>query len=713
MSPTVSVIIATYNRAERLREALESVAAQTYRDFEVIVVSDGSTDQTPEVVESFRAKVPAVQLICTPHGGQTRALNAGIRAAHGEYVALLDDDDHWMPQRLERQVPILEARPDVGLVYTAVHCTRNGVVFRRQPEVPGFTLKDMVERVCFIHASSVLVRRACFDRAGFFDETMERVKDFDMWLRIARDYSLAYIDEVLADYVQHDENMTRDFLGGALGHLRSLQHVKPLPAAGVTRRLLRRRRAEVGYYVARLAWDAQRYGLAAKHVGLAVLESPTIGLREHPSATTWQAKALAMMKPYVGALVCAARAISPRRTTTEEGESSHATVAGGLVTVLVLLHRSEQAGAAQSLRDVLQVMDPRRVRFIVASPAIGAIENDLRRHGAEVIVLPALATAGTIASWWRWPLAAWRLRQLIRRRGVSLVDVNYHTVAPLGVLAARLARVPASVYVRVIPWLSWSEHWALSRANQVLCVSETVKQALLRPRRIGGFVRLDPRRYAVLPSGRNLRRFLEVQANGVREEFQIGSGDPLIGIAGSLEPNKRQDLFLRIAAEVVRREPRARFLIIGEPNLAKHVWFKEQLVQLRDQLSLSRQVIFTGWCQNMPQVMKALDLYVLLSERDACPGVLIEAMAAGTPVVTSPAGGGAAEVIGNDGAGVVVDSEDPRAYADVIVELLHDSWRRRAMAHAGRQRAERYDAAKTAQQLQDVYTRLAAEAVSR
>ncbi len=318
-SPGVSVVITTYDRAERLRQALESVAAQTYRDFEVIVVDDGSTDHTRQIAESFSGRVPSLRYVRQVNGGQSKALNTGIRMARGEYLAFLDDDDVWVPQKLARQVPMLEIDPGIGLVYSAVVCTRNGAPLRRQPEQPGWTLREMVERICFVHGSSVVARRECFDHAGMFDETMPRVKDFDMWLRIARHYRLGFVDEALAEYVQHDDQLTRqDFLGGAIGHLRAIQHVRPLPAVGVTWWLLRRRRAELHYVVARMALDEAKHGLAAKHFALAVWEWPTIGARMRKPGTSALVRSLSAVKPFGGVVVELVRAAAQRLSSHVE-----------------------------------------------------------------------------------------------------------------------------------------------------------------------------------------------------------------------------------------------------------------------------------------------------------------------------------------------------------------------------------------------------------
>ena len=138
--------------------------------------------------------------------------------------------------------------------------------------------------------------------------------------------------------------------------------------------------------------------------------------------------------------------------------------------------------------------------------------------------------------------------------------------------------------------------------------------------------------------------------------------------------------------------------------MEKHRWFKNHLIILSRQLGLEGRVIFAGWRQDIPDLMKALDLSLLLSKRDAFPGVLIESMAAGVPVVSSLAGGGPREVVGP--CGLVLDSDDPRVYAKAVVDLLRDPAKRRAMSEQGQQRVRRYDVMQTTPQLAALYEAL-------
>jgi glycosyltransferase involved in cell wall biosynthesis len=202
--PKVSVIIPTYNCAHYLGNAIASVLRQTFTDYEIIVVDDGSMDNTYEVVERFAAQFPSrIRYIYQSHKERSVARNRGIQAASGEYIAFLDADDEWLPHKLALQVPILDERPEVGLVHSkVVFMDKDGREIGPPPprETPnGFVLKELL---CgnFVWCLTVLCRRRCFDECGWFDTATIPAEDWDMWVRIAARYALYHIPEVLARY---------------------------------------------------------------------------------------------------------------------------------------------------------------------------------------------------------------------------------------------------------------------------------------------------------------------------------------------------------------------------------------------------------------------------------------------------------------------------------------------------------------------------------
>ncbi len=202
----ISVVIPTHNRADLLPRAIESACAQTYTDIEVIVVSDGSTDDTKQVVESIAANDSRVRFIeYHPARGGNVARNTGVEAAGGEFVAFLDDDDAWYPEKLEKQLAIMQSDARIGLVYTGVKTifVNEGLAYSSNPKCCG----DLHERIllnnCVGSTSTVMVRRALFEKTGLFDEQLKALQDYDLWIRFCQHAHVGVVSEEMIDYYNY------------------------------------------------------------------------------------------------------------------------------------------------------------------------------------------------------------------------------------------------------------------------------------------------------------------------------------------------------------------------------------------------------------------------------------------------------------------------------------------------------------------------------
>lgn len=209
--PTVTIVIPAYNAESTIAETLSSVLAQTYRDFEVLVVDDGSTDKTSGVVSA--AEDQRVRLVRIPNGGVARARNHGISQARAELVAFLDADDLWEPDKLELQVAALEASPQAGLCVTAaVRINERGKILGKIPAEHS----DDVCRTLLLNAMSVgmlssgLVRASVLKAIGGFDPRFSQCADWDLWLRVSTTSAFCVIDRPLVRYRTFNGNMSSD-----------------------------------------------------------------------------------------------------------------------------------------------------------------------------------------------------------------------------------------------------------------------------------------------------------------------------------------------------------------------------------------------------------------------------------------------------------------------------------------------------------------------
>lgn len=213
MKPLVSVIIPTYNRAEFLKSAIGSVLSQTYQNFEVIVIDDGSTDGTREIITSFSQD--KIKYVYKSNGGQSSARNEGIRLAKGEYIAFLDSDDLWDPRKLEKQLACFQKDPSFGMVFTNYRSIdKDGKVLKEFQAEPGYVLsgnfiKDLLEIRFPSVPSSMMVKREAFEKVGYFNENLRISEDLDVWVRIGLSFGVGYINEVLTSVRLHEDHLMR------------------------------------------------------------------------------------------------------------------------------------------------------------------------------------------------------------------------------------------------------------------------------------------------------------------------------------------------------------------------------------------------------------------------------------------------------------------------------------------------------------------------
>lgn len=208
MPPLFSVVIPTYNRAHRILRAVESVLSQTFKDFEIWVIDDGSVDDTEAVLRPFEGRLNYWH---QRNGGVANARNTGIEKSRGAYIAFLDSDDWWYPRKLEVVARAIEENPSAGLFYSKFDVSDHTCRKLWTPHirgVSGHAYKALLVKD-FVATSTAVVRKDCFDQAGMFDTALSGCEDWDMWIRIARFFPIQFIPEILVAY----ERLSPDSLG--------------------------------------------------------------------------------------------------------------------------------------------------------------------------------------------------------------------------------------------------------------------------------------------------------------------------------------------------------------------------------------------------------------------------------------------------------------------------------------------------------------------
>lgn len=297
-NPTLSIIVPAYNVAPYVSAAVLSALDQTFADLEVVVVDDGSTDATPEILRTIeiQRQDPRLRIIRQPNGGLSAARNTAIAAARGDFIGLLDADDLWAPEKAERHLAVMQQDPGIGITFSdSLYLTEEGrptgmvlTSGRRRP-----SLHDMIRRNHVGNGSAPIVRRRCFQDVGDFRTDLKSCEDYEMWCRVLRaGYRAVHLNEPLTYYRLRGTSLSFNFekflqnADRAMDYLRAnMPHVPP--------RVFRAGHAE-HYRIA--AWKAVSSGQT--RVGLRLL---TKALRLRPSliVTDWRAigTAVALLTP--------------------------------------------------------------------------------------------------------------------------------------------------------------------------------------------------------------------------------------------------------------------------------------------------------------------------------------------------------------------------------------------------------------------------------
>jgi glycosyltransferase involved in cell wall biosynthesis len=590
--PLVSAVIPVYNGARFVAEAVRSVLEQTYEPIECIVVDDGSTDDTAEIVRGLGG---GVRLVQTPNGGVARARNRGVEHARGELLAFLDADDLWRPDKIERQVELLLERPEVGFVYTdleEIDGAGRPRRYRRAPE-PESALRNTVlmEGDVMNVTTSGLIRRTVFAAAGGFDERLSTSADSDLGCRIASSFPIARIPEPLACYRIHANQMHDDL--GALEHDMAILHRKRFGTAwpGDGPRLRRRAVTNLEYTLGLSHLHEGLYGRGARHLLRAVASDP----------------------PRVAEL--ATRGVK-RRLAPEPGPPDR--------VVFFTPGHSEPGGAGRRSRLIAEGLADRGFEVRVVARA-GTLRRPLVRRAPNLTVVevpgferPALGaglflgTALVLGTLWG------------RGRSVFMALQLSSPSLAAGLCAAVLRR----------PFL------ALSSTSGLLSEVDWVFDARLSPLRQALFRRAA---FLVAQTTEGALEFGRLTSPSrivtVPNPVEIPPPPPLNGapralFSGRFSSEKGLVDLLDAWRTVVGRIPGARLTLVGTGGAYRPIEAELRELVAADP-ALAASVGFTGWVPDVGPLLAENDVYVFPSLGEGMSNALLEACAWRRVVVAS------------------------------------------------------------------------------
>lgn len=282
MRPSVSIIIPAYNRALYINQTVNSVLEQTYQHLELIVVDDGSADGTYEKLKEYGSRITLLTHDGRSNKGQAASINLGLRDAVGKYIAVLDSDDFWEPNKLEIQVPFLELNPEIGLVY----CNGYGVdangeryydFYEADPNEQSDPNRVLLDCYILLPQNS-LVRKSVYDQVGFFNEEYRSAQDHDMLIRIAEVTKFAYLPDFVFNYRRHE-----DTISATKQDVRWLTGFKILDAAvkryPYRKSTVRKRRAVLHFRLGQVYMKQKKYVKALGRFSMAGMLDPMRSLR--------------------------------------------------------------------------------------------------------------------------------------------------------------------------------------------------------------------------------------------------------------------------------------------------------------------------------------------------------------------------------------------------------------------------------------------------
>jgi GT2 family glycosyltransferase len=302
MTPTVSVIIPVYNAAATLRATVASVRAQTLRDWELILVDDGSTDLSFSVATALTRKDPRIRRIAQANAGPSAARNAGARIARGRYLAFLDADDHWAPKRLEGLAGFLDAKPDAGVAFSRVAFLdeRTGRITTRTRHYPSLPLERLLPENPTCSSSNIFIRAEAFAQIGGFDTGLRFAEDQDLLVRLAAvtDWRILGVDKGWLTYRCGDESQSSDLDAMEEGWQRLMSHVSDLAPEKLRGR---HRGIEAAFYRAHARRALRAGGSAGAAVGAlarSFLTDPTLVFRSPRRSLLTLAGVLLALTPF-------------------------------------------------------------------------------------------------------------------------------------------------------------------------------------------------------------------------------------------------------------------------------------------------------------------------------------------------------------------------------------------------------------------------------
>jgi glycosyltransferase involved in cell wall biosynthesis len=710
-TPLITVLLPVYNGGPLLDEAIHSILSQTFSDFELLVIDDGSTDNSHSRAAAFRD--PRIRILRNQTNiGLTRSLNRGLAEARGEYVARQDADDISLPDRFAAQVEFLRMNSNVVLVGTsAMRIDAKGAkIGTNDMPTTHETIRwaSLVDNP-FLHTSVMFRRAVVQQECGGYDEEYSVCQDYALWTRLAAKHRVANLPERLVLMREHPSSMTRAQASKTDAEFNILM-VRNLPSLFPGRRFLDGEIRLLSLY--RTRFDQE--DLPALEELLLWLNAdfqqrnPTTAASIDFRKTLCRQKLRLAFKFLRSPIAALSRIIDAMQIDALESLKQAAHVLSRVpilgipfrgrryisrterVRVLHVIDSFDLGGGQTALLNLIRASNRKRFDLEVAC---------MHGHG---VFWDEFASLGipvhSLSPQKKKPIYLVNLAKLILKQRPMIVHCHLFgsnwIAKPLATLLGVRVRVSHDQCNDGLrhkkPLLRWIDTAANYLSSHICAVSASTRDFLVQRERV------NPARISLVYNGVDVERFKPRGPRVRRDAF--GDSFVVVGV-GRLHPQKNFALFLDVAAELLRRNLRIRFVIAGTGPEDRY------LLKRCKKLGITQHVQFLGHVKDTASLYAASDALLMTSKFEGTPLSVLEAMAMRLPIV-APRLDGIAEVLKDGVDALLIDSTDPAQYADAIARLYSESdLAKRLTTEADRNVRENFSSQSMAAAVELVYER--------
>jgi GT2 family glycosyltransferase/glycosyltransferase involved in cell wall biosynthesis len=637
----ISVVIPAYNHENYVGETIQSVLDQTFQDFELIIINDGSTDHTEAEILKFKDE--RIRYYSQKNRGLSATLNRGIELAQGEFFNFLPSDDAFLPEKLATQLEVFEASKEIGVVFSyQLVVDGEGKEVKDDLIVDWFTVPfETKEEIFpalferdFLSVPTALVRMECFKKVGLFDESLKTAQDFDMWLRILKYYDLRLIKRPLLRLRWHGANLTyRTTPETELERAKALlKAYRNLNIEDIFPELHRRGD--------RLAYAAA-YGKLAAYMeksGISALLPISQIYRDRGKHLTEKKGDVVLFKG------------------EDQGEREEAFYQGGFggdstkIHLLVETRSLDKGGLEEVVYGIVTHLDPSLFSVVVVCIEAGGFTADrIRKAGIPVEVLGEEKEKEYI--------------EILNRYRIDLVNAHYSL---FGSAIASQRGIPViSVLHSIYSWYTGRILDEFRRGDKYVSKYITVS------REVASFstdrFNIDPKRVQVIPDGIEIGRFerKEIPEFSIRKKWGLHRDDFIFLHVGAVNPAKMHNLLVAAMEEISKTHPKVKLLCIGPILNEEYYHFIQKKIEERD---LEQHMKIVGFVENPGPYYRCADAFVLPSLIEGWGIATLEAMYHGLPLILTKVGG-AEELVKDQDIGILIDNCCPQ-----VDQLTSSDW---------------------------------------